>query len=154
MSEQLQLYAFAQLTDGSRPRPRGGSLHSPWAISVDGKTYEKEFAIAANANTDVFDITEDCCLSDFDYLMIQTTRNIFVQFVIDDQGAGGGEALGTFAVLGDSGNWSVPVWFTSDDAYEGDYTVDWGAGTAGVIERVSVQNRESSAGSVYVWAVT
>lgn len=107
--------------------------------------HEQEFSVANNTTQEIFDVDDD--IGSFEVLMVESTQDVWIQLVIDDDGDNGEK----FVVFKLRANfpWAIPM----DDAQAGDGTVDSFDGTSDVIERVSVRNVSGSTAKVQVMAL-
>lgn len=131
-----------------------GSLSTPVSITAaSGIGKFEKFSIAASGTATLWDDGNNP--SDFDFLLIASDQDIQVQFVVDDDGDVAEKSF-TLPVegTGTANSYGVPLILPADDSYAGDFTVDFGAGTLDVIDRITCKNNGSSTANVIVWAVT
>ena len=139
----VQLYQyFTTMIDG---RPvTGGSLSEARSITLgDGEIADQTFKIAASGIVKIFDKSENEALGDFDFLWIESDRDVWVQFTTD---AGTSDAYDVKELKGSgtAGKMGPALVLGSDDTQLLDGTFDLLDVTADTVDEIWVENQSST----------
>lgn len=142
----LKLYWGIVGEDADRKPISIGNLTTPVSLpSIVGTKYDATFSVATVTTKEIWNADNN--LGDFDFLLIVSdTTGVYLEATVDKDGTPAYLTKGLYA--------NSPVWFVKDDAYEGDYTANFGAGTIGTIDRIRVRNTASTTASVRIFAIT
>ncbi len=139
----IQIYQYFTVTLDGRT-VQGGSLSKARNVTLgDNEIADQTFKIAASGIVKVFDAAENESLGNFDFLWIESDRDVWIQFTSDVastnvydvkelKGSGTAGQMGPALVLG------------TDDTQLLDGTVDLIDGTAGTIDEIWVKNQSST----------
>lgn len=143
MAASIQVYQYFVLSADGRA-VQGGSLTEPRHIALgDGESADQTFKIAASGIVKVWDKTENEAMGGFDFLWMESDRDVDVQFTTD---AGTTDAYDVKELKGSgtSGVMGPALVLGSDDTQLLDGTVDLFDGTAGTIDEIWVKNQSST----------
>jgi hypothetical protein len=123
---------------------RGGSHVVATSIAIaDNEIYDQTFKLAAQTATKIWDKTVNAAMGDFDFLWLESDRDVLVQFTTDAggddeyfvkelKGSGSAGIMGPALVLG------------SDLAHQFDGTVDAFDGTEDTIDEIWVYSEHAT----------
>ena len=110
-----------------------------------GVTFYKMVSVATSTTKTLYDSTTD--LADFDFMIIFSDQDVYLELTADQNASLGTELLTTKILAG------IPFILGTNLAYA-NYTVNFGGGTIDVIDRVRVRNLGATTGNVTVLAGT
>jgi hypothetical protein len=105
-------------------------------ISTGGEVHETVVNVGTETTTKVFDITTST-LSSFDVLWIESDKDVYVEFVVDDGNNVGEEVWAQKLRAG------TAIAMPYDDA-KANYTVNFAGGSDDVVETVRVRNESTT----------
>lgn len=115
-----------------------GSPSTPVQITLgSGLTMKRDVSVAQNTTATLFNTTND--LSDFDFLVITATVDMYLELTTDLDNSVGDEVY-TIPLLA-----NVPFILGRDDSYA-NYTANFAGGTLDVIQRIRVRNLGATTG--------
>lgn len=139
----IQVYQYATINIDDRPI-QIGSLSVARSVSIaDDEVTDQTFKIAASGVVKVWDSAENEAMGDFDFLWMESDRDVWVQFttsagssdvyhIKELKGSGTANVMGPALVLG------------SDDSQLQDGTIDLLDGTADTIDEIWILNQSAS----------
>ncbi len=139
----IQIYQYFTVNIDGRT-VQGGSLSKARNVTLgDNELADQTFKIAASGIVKVFDVAEQEALAGFDFLWIESDRDVWIQSTSDVastniydvkelKGSGTAGQMGPALILG------------SDDTQLQDGSIDLIDGTAGTIEELWVKNQSST----------
>ena len=139
----ISLYQYFTVDIDGRPRS-GGSLTVPKSITLgDNEVVDQTFKLAAQTATKIWDKTENEAMGDFDFLWLESDRDVLVQFTTD---AGGDDEYfvkelkgsGTAGIMGPA------LVLGSDLAHQFDGDVDAFDGTEDTIDEIWVYSEHAT----------
>ena len=139
----VQIYQYFTVDLGGHS-VKGGSLSQARSITLgDGEVIDRQFAIAPETTVKVFDAAEDESLGNFDFLWIESDRDVWIQSTSD---AGTTDAYDVKELKGSgtAGQMGPALVLGSDDTQLLDGTVDLIDGTAGTIDEIFIKNQSST----------
>mgnify|MGYP001582441660 CR=1 FL=1 len=143
-SVTLFCYGIVQGNDGI-PIPFGDPA-TPKVITLGtGIAFKRDASVAQNTTATLFNTTND--LSDFDCMIILSDQDVMLEFTTDLDNSVGDEVYTLELSAG------VPL-VLGDDVSYANYTVNFGAGTLDVIQRVRVRNLGATTANVTLLAGT
>lgn len=126
---------------------RVGSV-SPVSISAaTGIAYDKDFSLGNNTTATIFDASAATCLADFDYLIVISSVDMYMELTTDQNNGVGDEIL-TVPLTA-----NLPFLLGRDDSYA-NYTSNFGGGTLDVIDRIRARNISGGTGTLRIVALT
>ncbi|MBU0846694.1 hypothetical protein KKH23_05840 [Patescibacteria group bacterium] len=140
----IQLYQYF-VVDVDERTVSGGSLSRARSITLgDDEVSDQTYKIAASGIVKVFDKSENEALGDFNFLWMESDRDVLVQFTTDAGGANEAYDVKELAGSGTAGEMGPALVFGSDDTQLQDGTIDVLDGTADTIDEIWVKNQSST----------
>lgn len=128
---------------------RFGSPFTPVTRTITGNlAYKKTATIAAAGITKMMDVAND--LSDWDYLLLATDFDAYVEFVVDETNGASLETAFTLPLFGSNTakTYGIPLILARDDAYGSDHTQATFGGTLNTIDTIRIHNVTGASNSV------
>lgn len=122
----------------------GGSLSVARSIAItDNEIYDQTFKIPPSTPVKIWDKTENEALGNFDFLWIESDRDVLLQFTTD---AGTTDAydLKELKGSGEAGTMGPALVLGSDDTQLQDGSIDAFDGTADTIDEIFAYNESAS----------
>ncbi len=139
----IQIYQYFTVTLDGRT-VQGGSLSKARNVTLgDNELADQTFKIAASGIVKVFDVAEQEALAGFDFLWIESDRDVWIQSTSD---AGTTDAYDVKELKGSgvAGQMGPALVLGTDDTQLQDGTVDLFDGTADTIDEIWVKNQSST----------
>lgn len=143
MAASVQLIQYFVITSSGQTI-KGGSLSEPKSIALaDGEVIDRNFKVAAEGIVKIFDVVEDEALGDFDFLWIETDRDVLVQFTTAAADTDAYDVK-TLAGSGTAGVMGPALVLGSNVGMETDGTIDAFDGGSDYVEEVWVKNESTT----------
>jgi hypothetical protein len=123
---------------------QGGSLSEARSIDlVDAEVTDQVFKVGPAAGVKIWDAAENEAMSDFDFLWLESDRDVLIQ-VTTDAGVTDSYDVKTLKGSGTSGKMGPALVLGSDGTLLGDGTIDTFDGTAGTIDEIWAYNEDAT----------
>lgn len=131
----------------------GGSLDSPFNITITGDAHFQVVTVATETTADIFNVDTD--IGDFDLLWVQADFDLFVELTVDKGGDVGTVPIPLYIPgSGTANSFGRPLIIPSNIS-KANYTINFAGGTNDVIDRVRVRNESTTqAAKVLIAAIT
>ena len=122
----------------------GGSLSRAKSITLgDGEPYDQTFKVAPDTAIKVWDKTENEAMGGFDFLWIESDRDVLVQYTAD-AGSSDAYVVEELKGSGTAGQMGVARVLNSDRMNKLDGSIDTFDGTADTISEVWIYNADDT----------
>lgn len=126
--------------------PVVGSITTPVQVTVGGQYHHRNITLATATTATIYDATTDSP-SSFDFIVILSDQDVFLETVVDQNGGVGTEQL-AYKLRA-----NLPFILPYDDA-KANYTINFAAGTNDVIDLIRIRNESGSTANIEYLVVT